>query len=111
MTIWYTLDKNRQPVPCYSAEVYQQWHTSMPEKSDWYATKTGIGFSVAKTDLSGGRRVSTVYLGLDHSFGDGPPLLWETMIFPGGDLCGRYASLEEALEAHKGICDGCAETA
>lgn len=27
--------------------------------------------------------VSTVFLGLDHSFGDGPPILWETMIFNG----------------------------
>lgn len=25
--------------------------------------------------------VSTVFLGLDHSFGGGPPILFETMIF------------------------------
>jgi hypothetical protein len=36
---------------------------------------------VAKT-LIGDVKVSTVFLGMDHSFGDdGPPLLFETMIF------------------------------
>ena len=31
----------------------------------------------------GDARVSTVFLGIDHSFGDGPPLLFETMVFGG----------------------------
>lgn len=26
-------------------------------------------------------RISTIFLGLDHSFGHGPPILWETMTF------------------------------
>ena len=53
--------------------------------------------------LFGGCRVSTVFLGLDHSFGSGPPLLWETMIF-GGPLDGdewRYASRSEAVAGHE----------
>ncbi len=25
--------------------------------------------------------ISTIFLGLDHSFGEGPPVLWETMVF------------------------------
>ena len=33
--------------------------------------------------------VSTVFLGLDHSFGGGPPVLWETMIFQPGRHAGR----------------------
>src|SRR5258706_13563526 len=37
---------------------------------------------VAKTDF-GDVRVSTVFLGFDRSFGQGPPLLFETMIFGG----------------------------
>jgi hypothetical protein len=49
-------------------------------------------------------RVSTVFLGLDHRFGgEGPPLIWETMVFsPGGsdDYCERYATYEEALAGH-----------
>ncbi len=50
------------------------------------------------------RLVSTVFLGLDHSFGlGGSPILWETMIFGGPLDCyqRRYSSLEKALEGHK----------
>lgn len=36
---------------------------------------------VAKTDV-GNLWVSTVFLGLDHSFGEGPPILFETWSFP-----------------------------
>src|SRR5215469_9801499 len=25
--------------------------------------------------------ISTVFLGIDHNYGDGPPVLWETMAF------------------------------
>src|SRR5262245_56982096 len=35
---------------------------------------------VAKTNV-GNMRFSTVFLGIDHSFGGGQPLLFETMIF------------------------------
>ena len=47
--------------------------------------------------------ISTVFLGLDHSFGSGPPVLWETMIF-GGKHDGyqnRYTSREAALLGHQ----------
>lgn len=48
--------------------------------------------------------ISTVFLALDHSFGDGPPLLFETMVFPNGDWgdleCERYATYEEAEKGH-----------
>lgn len=47
--------------------------------------------------------VSTVWLGLDHRFsGEGPPLIFETMIF-GGDHDGeqwRYATLQQAKDGH-----------
>jgi hypothetical protein len=59
---------------------------------------------VAKTDLPDDIQVSTVFLGMDHSFGDdGPPILFETMIF-GGALDGyqeRYSTWEEAEEGHR----------
>jgi len=39
---------------------------------------------VVARDQIGESRVSTVFLGLDHNFmGDGPPILWETMVFGG----------------------------
>lgn len=49
-----------------------------------------------------GVEVSTVFLGLDHGRGDGPPLLFETMIF-GGTHDGyqeRYSSWAQAEEGH-----------
>ena len=50
--------------------------------------------------------VSTVFLGLDHSFGGGPPLLFETMIFDGGEEehCVRYSTWQQAEEGHKEAC-------
>lgn len=57
--------------------------------------------AVAK-DTHGEVDVSTVFLGLDHSFGQGPPVLWETMVF-GGPLDGeqrRYTSEGEAKAGH-----------
>ena len=56
---------------------------------------------VAKTQVGDGE-VSTVFLGLDHNFGEGPPVLWETMVF-GGPLdeeTERYTSREDAKAGH-----------
>lgn len=47
--------------------------------------------------------VSTVWLGLDHNFGGGTPLIFETMVF-GGILdqeCDRYPTEEQALAGHE----------
>jgi hypothetical protein len=47
-----------------------------------------------------------VFLGLDHSFRQGPPILWETMVF-GGPLDGemmRYTSRAEAFDGHQEMC-------
>ena len=46
--------------------------------------------------------VSTVFLGLDHAFGCGPPVLWETMIFggPHDQHQDRYTSREAAVAGH-----------
>jgi len=40
---------------------------------------------IVKQERIGPSKVSTVFLGIDHNFGDGPPILWETMVF-GGSL-------------------------
>lgn len=49
-------------------------------------------------------RVSTVWLGLDHSFFGGPPLIFETMIFEGESFTTRgqwrYSTAEEAMRGH-----------
>jgi hypothetical protein len=46
--------------------------------------------------------VSTIWLGLDHQFDDGPPLIFETMIDTGDgwEDTRRYSTLEEAQKGH-----------
>jgi hypothetical protein len=59
---------------------------------------------VAFTEVPGGV-VSTVFLGLDHNFGDGPPLLFETMSFLDGESeeCVRTSAWSEAEAAHRAM--------
>ena len=58
------------------------------------------------SDTVNGKMVSTVFLGLDHSFGHGEPLLYETMVFgTEDDMAERYHTREEALEGHQRILD------
>lgn len=46
----------------------------------------GAGERVVKQEHVGDLFISTVFLGFDHRhLGDGPPILWETMIFKGGE--------------------------
>jgi hypothetical protein len=54
-------------------------------------------------DMIGDVWISTVFLGLDHAWGDDPPLLFETMAFRGGrdlyqDRCGTW---QEAQAMHQ----------
>jgi len=57
---------------------------------------------VAK-DKIGDVTISTVFLRLDHGFGEGKPILWETMIFGGinDHYQDRYTSKEAAVKGHK----------
>ena len=50
-------------------------------------------------------RVSTVFLGIDHSWDDDRPILFETMVFIDGDggEMDRYATWDEAVEGHDRI--------
>ena len=50
--------------------------------------------------------VSTVFLSVDHRFGSGPPVLWETMVFgpePWTDWQDRYTSRADAEAGHKQV--------
>ena len=87
----YILDDNGNPVLEHNIRKWGLW------------MQDGEKRRVAWDVLPSGVRVSTVFLGLDHNWGDDPPVLWETMIF-GGNQEGYqelYTSLEEAVEGHK----------
>lgn len=68
------------------------------EWAGWFETAER---TVAKTHLPN-VEVSTIFLGLDHSFGGLPPILFETMIFGGehDQYQDRYATWEEAEAGH-----------
>ena len=57
-------------------------------------------------DVIGASRVSTVFLGLDHSHGAGPPLIFDTMVFGGplADEQERYSTTQEAIDGHVKMC-------
>jgi hypothetical protein len=59
----------------------------------WYATADRI---VEKTDI-GSFHVSTVFLGLNHRFGDGAPLVFETMVFRPATAAEKQRSLIKNL--------------
>ena len=64
---------------------------------------------VDQTDITEDIQVSTVFLGIDHAFMGGPPLLFETMIF-GGDHDNyqeRYETWEEAEIGHQKAIELC----
>ncbi|MBL4591219.1 MAG: hypothetical protein JKY96_04600 [Phycisphaerales bacterium] len=71
----------------------------------WSAWFEKVDRRVAKTEKND-IRVSTVFLGVDHSFGGDVPLLFETMIF-GGEHDGdqwRYTTWEDAEKGHLEAC-------
>jgi hypothetical protein len=87
----YTLDAEGNPVPCTDLLVWGHWfETADRQVALWKSPDESV-------------TVSTVFLGLDHSFTrGGPPVLWETMVF-GGPLDGRqsrYTSKVSALVGH-----------
>ena len=92
MSYMYILE-GKTPVPCNDGLKWGRWF----EKADRH---------VARTDEDG-VDVSTVFLGTDHGWGQGTPLLFETMVF-GGELDGeqeRYSTWEEAEAGHKAMVE------
>lgn len=60
-------------------------------------------------DVIEGVEVSTVHLGIDHGWGLGPKLLFETMTFAHADeldgWCRRYPTRELAELGHEQVCE------
>jgi hypothetical protein len=88
--MWYILDEENRPVK-----------SSIIEAGEWL--DKNLKRKAVKQEYIGDVYVSTVFLGLDHSFKSDKPVLWETMIF-GGDhdqYQERYTSYEDALKGHQ----------
>ena len=91
ITDWlYILDEHHNPVP-----VTDMLDWAMKFEND----QTRI---VAQTDVNDEIRVSTVFLGIDSSFGMAPRM-FETMIFGGEHNLSqwRYATWDEAVAGHQ----------
>jgi hypothetical protein len=80
-------------------------HTARPAK-DYAeaATFEDPARRLVRKDRAADVEVSTVFLGIDHNYsGEGPPLLFETMLFRDGkplDYQERYATWDEAVSGH-----------
>lgn len=93
---WYILggEDGYTPIPA-SIEQWAAW-----------ASKGGDDIKrVARTQI-GDVTVSTVFLGLDHSLGYGPAVLFETMIFGGknDDFTDRCSTWRQAEKMHEDAC-------
>lgn len=79
----YILDKNGEPKLAYQPSgTFDK--KEMARLLKW-AQQFGLTSKdrIVKQDHFGKVMVSTVFLGLDHNWGKGPPILWETMVFGG----------------------------
>jgi hypothetical protein len=77
---------------------------------EWAKLFENVDYKIVQRDvLLNGTLVSTVWLGIDHSFfGNGPPLIFETMVFLDGKVgmeedMDRYSTEEEARTGHKAM--------
>lgn len=86
-------EKGEKPIPCASLIVWGKWLQKAGPKR------------VVKRETIGDSDVSTVFLGLDHNhFDEGPPIIWETMVFGGKldqeqDRCSGNREQAEAMHA------------
>ena len=70
----------------------------------WEKFLSDTNYKIIKQENVGKYWVSTVWLGLNHQYGEGEPLIFETMVFKGkeSDLdCERYTTEEEAIKGHQ----------
>lgn len=77
------------------------------DRDTWGNWFDSIDRHVDLTEIDG-IEISTVFLGLDHNYYEGPPHIFETMVFkePGRDIyCTRCSTWEQAEEMHKKAID------
>lgn len=98
MSDWYYL-KHRKPIP-YGCDIL----TNPVQYVKTYHKHSRSSRRVRRKFI-GGYHISTIFLGLDHSYHDGEPILFETMIFKGGSMvdinCNRCYTHRQALGMHR----------
>lgn len=77
---------------------WAQWFENASSSSENFQAR-----NVAQTTLPWDIKISTVFLGMNYRFGEGPPLIFETMIFGGehDQYQDRYSTWEEAVKWHE----------
>ena len=65
-----------------------------------------LDYKRVKQEHVGNYWISTVWLGMNHTWGSGAPLIFETMVFEGDNIAEetdmeRYTTEEEALAGHE----------
>ena len=96
MSDWYILNEDKTVREAITEEDKELAYKCLRDKR-----------KIVGQDHVGNTWVSTVFLGLNHQYGDhGPPLLFETMVFrnDSGEEMWRYSTYEEALKGHKQAC-------
>ncbi len=99
---WYVLDEHGDPVPEPDAVKWGEW---FHESGKAMARGETGGRLVDRTELGSEYddvAVSTVFLGMDHGWGGGRILLYETMIFGGEHegQCWRWSNKYAAQAGH-----------
>jgi hypothetical protein len=112
------MSKKRPPGNGQTA--YEKWAAAMVARSDMYYDRTGKAIDsetcsrkcgdpkyrrVAATVLPDRKLVSTIWIGLNGQSGQGPPVIFETAVFPSKKNFDRlwsesHSTEEEALEGH-----------
>ena len=88
MSAFYILD-GRTPLPESDSFAWGLWYANTDRR--------------VRKETVCGSEISTVFLGMDHSFGSGKPLLFETMVFDGpldGEM-ERCSTWDEAEAMHE----------
>jgi len=72
---------------------------------EWAAKMEDVEYKRVAQDVVGDTTVSTVWLGLNHNFGPGKPLIFETMVFGGehSDWQDWYSTEAEAIAGHRRV--------
>lgn len=101
MSTYYVLDENKNVV---AESDLKKWSAFFEDFDNRRIDET----------ITRGIRISTVFLGMDHNWGEGDPLVFETMAFAQmsgtddlSEICGeffnRYSTYADALEGHAKI--------